>query len=103
MSFKKSKVLVGLVTVGVSLCSGLVNAEQQYASRERATVARAHMSRARTLLVEALAEFEESKKYARPDMLIDSEDWRLRVVSLTEQLNRVVDPQPRVTKRGSGI
>ncbi len=76
-------------------------AGQQYASKQRATVAKAHMSRARALLVEALEEFEESKKYARPDLLIDSEDWRLRVVSLTEQLNRVIDPKPRVTREGA--
>ncbi len=76
-------------------------ADTKYASKERSTIARAHMSRARTLLVEALAEFEEGRKYARPDLLLDSEDWRLRVVSLTEQLNRVIDPKPRVTREGA--
>jgi hypothetical protein len=105
MGSYKFKKIIGILSVGICLTSPLfstsVFAEQQYASRERSTVARAHMSRARTLLVEALAEFEESKKYARPDMLIDSEDWRLRVISLTEQLNRVVDPQPRVTREGA--
>jgi hypothetical protein len=106
MGSLKIKSLFLLVATGFVLTSQLlldseVFAEQQYASRERATIARAHMSRARVLLVEALAEFEESKKYARPDMLIDSEDWRLRVISLTEQLNRVVDPRPRVTREGA--
>lgn len=78
-----------------------VQADSKYASKERSTIAKAHMSRARTLLVEALAEFEEGKKYARPDLLLDSEDWRLRVVSLTEQLNRVIDPKPRITREGA--
>jgi hypothetical protein len=105
MGSYKFRKIIGMLSLGICfsapLFSGDAVAQQQYASRERATVARAHMSRARTLLVEALAEFEESKKYARPDMLIDSEDWRLRVISLTEQLNRVVDPQPRVTREGA--
>jgi len=94
--------LVGLFVLGLgSAAPGKVQADTKYASKERSTIARAHMSRARALLVEALAEFEESRKYARPDLLIDSEDWRLRVVSLTEQLNRVVDPRPRVTREGA--
>ena len=97
----KNRYLVGFLTLATITSSGVVYAEQVYASKARATVARAHMSRARTLMVEALAEFEEARKYARPDMLIDSEDWRLRVISLTEQLNRVVDPKPRVTREGA--
>jgi hypothetical protein len=84
-----------------SFIPSTVSADTKYASKERSTISRAHMSRARTLLVEALAEFEEGRKYARPDLLLDSEDWRLRVVSLTEQLNRVIDPKPRVTREGA--
>jgi hypothetical protein len=90
-----SMLISGILSVSV------VSADTSYASKERSTIARAHMSRARTLLVEALAEFEEGKKYARPDLLLDSEDWRLRVVSLTEQLNRVIDPRPRITREGA--
>lgn len=101
MRFLNKDSFRNLVLLGSCLMSTQCLAEQQYASRERATVARAHISRARSLMVEALAEFEESKKYARPDMLIDSEDWRLRVISLTEQLNRIVDPKPRVTREGA--
>lgn len=101
MRFLNKDSFRNLVLLGSCLMSTQCFAEQQYASRERATVARAHISRARSLMVEALAEFEESKKYARPDMLIDSEDWRLRVISLTEQLNRIVDPKPRVTREGA--
>ncbi len=81
--------------------AGDARAEAQYAGKQRSTVAKAHMSRARTLLVEALEEFEEARKYARPDLLLDSEDFRLRVISLTEQLNRVIDPRPRITREGA--
>lgn len=101
MGSAKSLSFQKIIVLACCVFSTHAAAEQQYASKERATVARAHMSRARALMVEALAEFEEAKKYARPDMLIDSEDWRLRVISLTEQLNRVVDPKPRVTREGA--
>jgi hypothetical protein len=51
-------------------------------------------------MVEALAEFEQGRKYAQPDLLLDTEEWRLTTITLTEQLNRVIDPKPRVTKDG---
>jgi len=71
-----------------------------YASPERQEAALGHYARARALLVEALAEFEEARAVARPDMLIDPEEWRLMVISKTEDLNRLLDPQPRVTRSG---
>ena len=49
---------------------------------------------------EALAEFEEARKLARPDLLVDPEEWRLNVISRTEELNRLLDPKPRVTRDG---
>jgi hypothetical protein len=51
-------------------------------------------------LVEALKEFEMGRKLARPDLLIDPEEWRISVVSRTEELNRVLDPKPRITRQG---
>lgn len=52
------------------------------------------------MLVEALAEFEQARKIARPDMLIDPEEWRISIVSRTEELNRILDPKPMVTREG---
>ncbi len=75
-------------------------AQQQYASKNRTNAALGHYARARAMLVEALAEFEQGRKYARPDMLLDPEEWRLSIVSRTEELNRVIDPRPRVTRAG---
>lgn len=98
---KNKNLILCLGAFSLLLNSGEVRAEGQYAGKERSTVAKAHMSRARTLLVEALEEFEEARKFARPDLLLDSEDWRLRVISLTEQLNRVIDPRPRITREGA--
>lgn len=85
--------------VNLALVVG-VEAQQYGASPERTAAALGHYARARALLVEALAEFEQGKKLARPDLLIDSEEWRLDVISRTEELNRVLDPQPRVTRSG---
>jgi len=76
------------------------NAETSYASIARKNSAVGHYARARALLVDALAEFEQGRKYARPDMLLDPEEWRLSVISRTEELNRILDPKPKVTRDG---
>ncbi|MBP9838306.1 MAG: hypothetical protein KBC84_06290 [Proteobacteria bacterium] len=76
------------------------HAQTMYASEQRKQAALGHYARARTLLVEALAEFEEAKKQGRPDMLVDPEEWRLSVISRTEELNRILDPRPKVTRAG---
>lgn len=73
---------------------------QQYASKQREAAAVGYYSRARALMVEALQEFEQGRRFARPDLLIDAEEWRLTLITLTEQLNSVVDPKPRITVQG---
>ena len=82
------------------LPASLGRAETSYASEQRKNAAMGHYARARSLMVEALAEFEQGRKAARPDMLIDPEEWRLSIISRTEELNRVLDPKPRVTRDG---
>lgn len=79
--------------------TGQLQAEES-ASDERTQAAIGHYARARSLLVEALDEFESARKLARPDLLIDSEEWRISVISRTEELNRILDPQPRITRSG---
>ncbi len=93
--------LVAAPTLGYLVVAGSAESRAEtYASAERSAAAVGHYSRARALLVEALAEFEQARKIARPDLLIDSEEWRLSIISRTEELNRVLDPQPRVTRSG---
>lgn len=97
--------LCGVVAVtcqvaAFSVGASEAQAQQQYASKNRTSAALGHYARARAMLVEALAEFEQGRKYARPDMLLDPEEWRLSIVSRTEELNRVIDPRPRVTRAG---
>lgn len=87
---------IALLVIGIT--PQLVFAEA--ASEERATAARGHYARARAMLVEALTEFEAARKIATPDLLLDPEEWRLSIVTRTEELNRVLDPKPRVTRSG---
>lgn len=92
-------VFLGFLTVGILTICASAHA-QEYASTDRSSAALGHYARARSMLVEALAEFEEGRRLASPDMLIDSDLWRLNIVSRTEELNRVIDPKPRVTRNG---
>lgn len=92
--------------LAISCLSLLFVAEQaqaqkaRYASEQRRHAAVGYYSRARTMLVEALAEYEQGRRYARPDLLHDTEEFRLKLISLTEQLNRLVDPHARITRDG---
>lgn len=72
----------------------------RYASEQRANAATTYYSRARTMLVEALAEYEQGRRYAQPNMIHDPEEFRLALISLTEELNRLVDPHVKITRDG---
>lgn len=98
------KIAVGMLSFcavfgGIGLSPDLALG-QAAASPDRGSAARGHYARARALLVEALEEFEQGRKLARPDLLIDTEEWRISVISRTEELNRIIAPQPRVTAGG---
>lgn len=72
----------------------------RYASEQRANAAVTYYSRARTMLVEALADYEQGRRYAQPNMIHDPEEFRLALISLTEELNRLVDPHVKITRDG---
>lgn len=94
----RSRAFVAIL--GSMLClAGSVMAES-YASPERQETALGHYSRARSLLLEAVKEFEMGRKIARPDLLVDPEEWRISVISRTEELNRILDPKPRISRQG---
>ncbi len=67
---------------------------------ERDTIAIGHYSRARALLIEAIAEFEIGKTVSDPSLIIDSERWRGSLVVRAEELNRIIEPKPRITRSG---
>lgn len=60
----------------------------------------AHFSRARSLLIAALKEFDRGAKIASPSELLDTAQWRNTLIDRAEDLDRVLDPQPRATQGG---
>ncbi len=67
---------------------------------EVAAEAVAHYARSRALLVAAINEFDKGRKLAKPDELLDSRAWRTSLIDRAEDLERVLDPQPRATRGG---
>ncbi len=70
------------------------------AGPEQATEAVAHFARARSLIIAALHEFDKGRKIASPSELLDAAQWRNTLIDRAEDLDRVLDPQPRATKGG---
>ncbi len=70
------------------------------ASGDDLAVAVGHYARARSLLIAAVQEFDKGYKLARPDALIDSKGWRTSVISKAEELEKILAPQPRVSRGG---
>jgi hypothetical protein len=70
------------------------------AGPEQATEAVAHYARARSLIIAALHEFDKGRKIASPSELLDPSQWRNTLIDRAEDLDRVLDPQPRATKGG---
>ncbi len=91
--------LFAAVSFGATALINVANADE-YASPERTAAAVGHYARARALLIQALDEFEQGRKIARPDLLLDADEFRIALVSRAEELNRVLDPQPKVTRSG---
>lgn len=70
------------------------------ANQETTVEAVAHYARARALLIAALNEFDTARKIARPDELLDPVKWRNTLIDRAEDLERVLDPQPKATRGG---
>lgn len=75
-------------------------AGSEVAGGERRSAALAHYARARTMLLESLAEFERARDIARPDLFIDSEQWRNNVINRAQDLDHVLNPRPREVAGG---
>lgn len=78
----------------------LAAANLEAAQGETLSKAVGHYARARSLLIEAIREFDRGARTARPDAIIDADEWRSSLVSRAEDLERILSPQPRVTKGG---
>lgn len=72
----------------------------EVASGERLATAVGHYSRARALLIEAVRSFEMGRSVAKPDSLINSDQWKKDLIARAEDLEIILNPQPRATKTG---
>ncbi len=70
------------------------------ASGETLSAAVGHYARARSLLIEAINEFDRGQKMADPSALLDTKQWRDSLIERSHDLDRVVDPQPRASNSG---
>ena len=75
-------------------------ARLETAQNEDMAVAVGHYARSRSLLIAALNEFDSGMKLANPDSLLDSKRFRAGIIDRAEELERILDPQPRATKGG---
>lgn len=96
-------VAIALGTCLVALRTGHTEVQGKTLGSARPEVAAeavAHYARSRALLISALHEFDKARNLAKPDELLDSTKWRNTLIDRAEDLERVLDPQPRVTKGG---
>jgi hypothetical protein len=70
------------------------------ASGERLASAMGHYARSRSLLISAIHEFDRANKLANPGALLNSEAWRAALIDRAEELEKVLDPQPRSSRSG---
>ena len=70
------------------------------AENQNTTEAIALFARSRSLIIAALHEFDKGRKLASPNQLLDPVQWRNTLIDRAEDLDRVLDPQPRATKGG---
>ncbi len=97
-------IILGLLTtIIVSQSTALADAQGKTIGSARPEItaeAIAHYARSRALLVAAINEFDRGRKLAKPDELLDSRMWRTTLIDRAEDLERVLDPQPRATRGG---
>lgn len=74
---------------------GIIVAEPETVSK-----ANSHYKRARALLLTALREFDKGAAVASPEVLLDVESWRKKLIDNANDLNIIIDPQPRVSTEG---
>ncbi len=80
------------------------NAEEtitiERASGDRLTTAVAHYGRARLYLLAAIREFDLGMKAANANTLLDTAKFRGTLVNRSQELEHVLDPQPRASNTG---
>ncbi len=99
-----AKFLLLALALAASAAHSPVQAEEiagiERASGEKLATAVGHYARARSLLIAAVREFDKGAKLANPNVLLDSQQWRSTLIDRTQELDRVLDPQPRASRTG---
>ena len=98
MIIKKIFLLAVVITT-----SSFANAQDntgETASPQKTARAIGHYARARSLLIAAIREFDAGAKIADPSTLLDPTVWRSSLEEKAKELERVLDPQPRITSEG---
>lgn len=72
----------------------------EHAGREETSIAIGHFARAKSLLEAALREFDAGAKVAKPDSIINSQQWRSELIGRAEDLNRILAPQANASRLG---
>ncbi len=62
--------------------------------------AQGHYARSRSLLIAAVNEFDRATAVANPESLLDVSRFRTTLIDRAEELERILDPQPRSSKEG---
>lgn len=70
------------------------------ASGDRLSKAVGHYSRARMYLLAAIKEFDQGMRSANANTMLDTGKFRATLVNRAQELERVLDPQPRVSHTG---
>ena len=89
-----------LLGVGEKLQAEETQVALQHAKGERLSTAVGHYARARSMLIAAIREFDAGYKLADPSALLDAEKWRSSMLKRGEELERILDPQPRASVAG---
>ncbi len=79
------------------------SASLQTAGTEQLAAAIGHYAKSRSLLIAAIREFDKGYKLANPDALIDSKAYRNTLITRAEEMEHVLDPQPRASKGAVAI
>jgi len=87
-------------SISTSVLSSVQAEQLARASGETLSSAVGHFARARSLLIEAIREFDRGQKLADPSALLDPKRWRNTLIDRSHELEKVLDPQPKVSKSG---
>lgn len=91
------------ISLALLLCASTAFADGTPITRAeglRLSKATGHWSRSRQLLLAAIREFDKGAQLVNPDALLDSSEWRSRMLDRAVDLQRVLDPQPRASEAG---